>query len=144
MLATDGRCKVFDTKANGYVRGEGAVMLLLKPLSKAIEDQDPIHAVIKGSAINHGGLAGGLTVPNPQKQSELLTSAWKNAGISAHDLSYIEAHGTGTSLGDPIEIQGIQTANKQLEPSRQANACAIGSVKSNLGHLESAAGIALD
>jgi acyl transferase domain-containing protein/aryl carrier-like protein/SAM-dependent methyltransferase len=141
MLAADGKCKVFDAKANGYVRSEGAVMLLLKPLSSALAAGDRIHAVIKGSAVNHGGLAGGLTVPNPRKQSELLTAAWNNAGISARDLSYLEAHGTGTSLGDPIEIQGISTAITQLESNTPAQPCAVGSVKSNLGHLESAAGI---
>lgn len=139
MLAADGRCKTFDATANGYVRSEGAVMMLLKPLKQAVEDRDRIHAVIKGSATNHGGLAGGLTVPNPQKQSELLRAAWKDAGIAARDLTYIEAHGTGTSLGDPIEIQGIQTAYGDESAAR---ACAIGSVKSNLGHLEPAAGIA--
>ena len=141
MLAPDGRCKPFDASANGYVRSEGAVMLLLKPLAGALADGDRIHAVIKGSAINHGGLAGGLTVPNPQKQSELLQAAWKNAGIAASDLSYIEAHGTGTSLGDPIEVQGIQVAFGR-EHAGAAKSCAIGSVKSNLGHLESAAGLA--
>ncbi|NVO09902.1 MAG: SDR family NAD(P)-dependent oxidoreductase [Bacteroidales bacterium] len=141
MLAPDGRCKVFDAKANGYVRSEGAAILLLKPLRKAIEDQNQIHAVIKGSSINHGGLAAGLTVPNPKKQSELLIAAWKNAGISVKDITYIEAHGTGTSLGDPIEMQGIQNAYSQLVPNQQDKTCGIGSIKSNLGHLESAAGI---
>ena len=87
MLSADGRCKVFDASANGYVRSEGAVVLLLKPLSVAIADHDPIHAVIKGSAINHGGLAGGLTVPNPRKQSELLQAAWRNAGVAAGSSS---------------------------------------------------------
>ncbi|MBZ5509455.1 MAG: SDR family NAD(P)-dependent oxidoreductase, partial [Acidobacteriia bacterium] len=142
MLAPDGRCKVFDAKADGYVRSEGAVMLLLKPLSVAVAERDQIHAVIKGSAINHGGLAAGLTVPNPQKQSDLLIAAWQDAGIAAHDLTYIEAHGTGTSLGDPIEIQGIQAAYMHLAEKQLAKPCAIGSVKSNLGHLEPAAGIA--
>ncbi|UII31931.1 SDR family NAD(P)-dependent oxidoreductase [Fulvivirga ulvae] len=141
MLSPDSKCKVFDASANGYVRSEGAVMLMLKPLRKAIEDKDQIRAVIKGSAVNHGGLGGGLTVPNPQKQSELYTAAWKNAGISPQKLSYIEAHGTGTSLGDPIEIQGIKTAYSKLVPVEEAKACSIGSVKSNVGHLESAAGI---
>ncbi len=141
MLAADARCKVFDAKANGYVRSEGAAVILIKPLRKAIEDQNQIHAVIKGSSINHGGLAAGLTVPNPQKQSELLVAAWKNAGISAQNITYIEAHGTGTSLGDPIEIQGIQTAYSRFEQTKQDKICGIGSVKSNLGHLESAAGI---
>ena len=137
MLSPDGRCRTFDAAASGYVRAEGAVMLLLKPLSRAIADGDPIHAVLKGSAVNHGGLAAGLTVPNPQKQSELLLAAWKDAGIAPQELSYIEAHGTGTSLGDPIEIEGIQTAY-----GHSSGACAIGSLKSNLGHLEPAAGIA--
>ncbi|MGC2744995.1 MAG: SDR family NAD(P)-dependent oxidoreductase, partial [Candidatus Angelobacter sp.] len=141
MLARDGRCKVFDAKADGYVRSEGAVMLLLKPLSAAVIEGDQIHAVIKGSAINHGGLAAGLTVPNPQKQKDLLVAAWKDAGIAAHDLTHIEAHGTGTSLGDPIEIQGIQAAYTQLAEKGLDKPCAIASVKSNLGHLESAAGI---
>src|SRR5215469_14545423 len=141
MLARDGRCKVFDAKADGYVRSEGAVMLVLKPLSMAVTESDQIYAVIKGSAINHGGLAAGLTVPNPQKQSDLLTAAWQDAAIAAHDLTYIEAHGTGTSLGDPIEIQGIQAAYMHLAEKQHAKPCAIGSVKSNLGHLEPAAGI---
>src|ERR1035438_8639572 len=101
-------------------------MLLLKPLHQAIADGDRVHAVIKGSAINHGGLAAGLTVPNPQKQSELLQAAWKNAGIAARNISYIEAHGTGTALGDPIEIQGIQTAYKELSSAPEAKTCAIG------------------
>jgi len=141
MLAPDGRCKVFDARADGYVRSEGAVVLLLKPLRAAIADRNRIHAVIRGSAINHGGLAGGLTVPNPQKQKELLVAAWNVAGIVAQDLTYIEAHGTGTSLGDPIEIQGIQAAYEELASGNPSRPCAIGSVKSNLGHLESAAGI---
>lgn len=141
MLARDGRCKVFDARANGYVRAEGGVMLLLKPLSEAIRAQDNIHAVIRGSAVNHGGLSGGLTVPDPKKQSKLLVAAWNSAGISPRELSYIEAHGTGTSLGDPIEVQGIQTAYSNLAGASVDKTCAIGSIKSNLGHLESAAGI---
>ncbi|MGD0831533.1 MAG: beta-ketoacyl synthase N-terminal-like domain-containing protein, partial [Terracidiphilus sp.] len=142
MLAPDGRCKVFDARANGYVRSEGAVLLLLKPLTTALADRDRIHAVIRGSATNHGGLAGGLTVPNPQKQSELLQAAWKDAGIVPEELTYIEAHGTGTSLGDPIEIQGIQTAYALALSGRRPEVCGIGSIKSNLGHLEPASGVA--
>ena len=141
MLSPDGLCKVFDAGANGYVRSEGAVMMMLKPLERALEDKDQIHAVLKGSASNHGGLAGGLTVPNPKKQSELLTRAWKNAGISAQELDYLEAHGTGTSLGDPIEIQGMQSAFNQAGQTVSEGSCGVGSVKSNLGHLESAAGL---
>ncbi len=142
MLSPDGRCKSFDARADGYVRSEGAVVLLLKPLANALAQGDRVHAVIKGSAINHGGLAGGLTVPNPRKQSDLLMAAWKNAGVAPHKLSYIEAHGTGTSLGDPIEIQGIQTAYERQRGVQEDMRCAIGSVKSNLGHLEAAAGLA--
>src|SRR5262249_46810570 len=141
MLAPDGLCKVFDAAADGYVRSEGGVLLLLKPLESAIADGNQIHAVIKGSAMNHGGLARGLPVPNPQKQSELLQAAWKNAGIAPQDLTYIEAHGTGTPLGDPIEIQGMRMAYGRPDPMAQTKTCGIGSVKSNLGHLESAAGI---
>lgn len=141
MLSHDARCKVFDASASGYVRAEGGVVLLLKPLARAEVDGDQIHAVLKGSAINHGGLAAGLTVPNPLKQSELLRDAWRDAGVSFHDLGYIEAHGTGTSLGDPIEVQGILSAFSSDQTGEYKNACGIGSVKSNLGHLESAAGI---
>ncbi|EDP94607.1 polyketide synthase of type I [Kordia algicida OT-1] len=141
MLSPEAKCKVFDSKANGYVRGEGTVVMLLKPLKKAIEDKNQIHGVIKGSAINHGGLAAGLTVPNPKKQSELLVNAWKNANISTSDLSYIEAHGTGTSLGDPIEVQGIKNALTTHSDSKTLEKCTIGSIKSNVGHLESAAGM---
>ncbi|MCP5003586.1 MAG: GNAT family N-acetyltransferase, partial [Planctomycetes bacterium] len=142
MLAPDGRCKAFDASANGYVRSEGAVMIVLKPARKAIEERDFIYGVIKGSAINHGGLSGGLTVPNPQKQAELLIAAWKNAGIKPEDLSYLEAHGTGTSLGDPIELQGIEQAFTDFSLHNRTSFCGIGSLKSNLGHLEATAGIA--
>ena len=142
MLAHDGKCKVFDAKANGYVRAEGAVMLLLKPLNAAVASGDQIHAVIKGTAINHGGLSGGLTVPNPHKQSELLQTAWKDAEVHAEDMTYIEAHGTGTPLGDPIEIEALQTAYSAAGPVPDGKRCGIGSIKSNLGHLEPAAGLA--
>jgi 3-oxoacyl-(acyl-carrier-protein) synthase/acyl carrier protein len=144
MLATDGKCKSFDVSANGYVRSEGAVMLLLKPLGQAVADQDQIHAILKGSAINHGGLSGGLTVPSPQNQAQLLIKAWQNAKIDPHELTYLEAHGTGTSLGDPIEIQGMKEAFALSNKNRPypENSCGVGSLKSNLGHLEAAAGIA--
>ncbi len=135
MLAEDGQCKTFDKNANGYVRGEGAGAILLKPLSKAIEDRDHIYAVIKGTAENHGGHANSLTAPNPNAQAELIINAWKNAGGLP---SYIEAHGTGTSLGDPIEINAIKKAFDNLGMPEK---CVIGSVKTNIGHLETAAGI---
>ncbi len=142
MLAPDGKCKVFDDSANGYVRSEGAAMLLLKPLRDAIADGNHIHAIIKGSAVNHGGQAAGLTVPNPQRQATLLVSAWRNARIDPSRISYLEAHGTGTSLGDPIEIEGMRAAFGGSLPAATGASCGIGSVKSNIGHLESAAGLA--
>lgn len=143
MLAHDGKCKTFDDRANGYVRSEGAVMFLLKQLSQAEADGDLIYAVIKGSASNHGGQSAGLTVPNPQQQAALLTNAWKASGVSPNTISFIEAHGTGTALGDPIEIQGIQQAFSEWSETPQvAISCGLGSLKTNLGHLEAAAGIA--
>ncbi|MBW8688280.1 SDR family NAD(P)-dependent oxidoreductase [Chitinophaga rhizophila] len=140
MLSKDALCKTFDQEANGYVRGEGAALLLLKPLTAAQQDNDPIYAVIKGTATNHGGLASGYTVPNPARQAELLTKAYQNAGVSAATLSYIEAHGTGTSLGDPVEVAGLKKAFSGYELSGAV--CGLGSVKTNIGHLEAAAGIA--
>ena len=145
MLARDGKCKTFDRKADGYVRSEGAVMLLLKPMAKAVADQDRIYAVIKGTASNHSGQAGGLTVPNPEKQTKLLLDAWHTADVTSDTISYFEAHGTGTSLGDPVEIQGLKDAFFQaLSPSAnlRAGACGLGSIKTNIGHLEAGAGIA--
>lgn len=142
MLSSDGRCKVFDDSANGYVRSEGVVTLLLKPLGEAIADGNRVHAVIRGSAVNHGGQAAGLTVPNPQRQAALLTSAWHDARVSPRDITYLEAHGTGTSLGDPIEIEGMQSAFAAALPVSSSARCGVGSIKSNIGHLESAAGLA--
>ncbi|PSL48183.1 acyl transferase domain-containing protein [Chitinophaga niastensis] len=140
MLAEDGRCKTFDNAANGYVRAEGAVLLLLKPLEKALLDQDHVYAVIKGSAVNHGGLAGGVTVPNPARQAALMTAAFRDADVLPETISYIETHGTGTPLGDPIEITGLKDAfgNKNIRPVAW---CGLGAVKTNLGHLEAASGI---
>lgn len=145
MLSPDGVCKTFDEKANGYVRSEGAVVLLLKPLRAALSDRDRIYGVIKGSACNHGGRASGLTVPNPELQGQLLQGAWNSAEIDPRALGYLEAHGTGTSLGDPIEVQGIKQAFAEYaeqDADKTAMNCGLGSVKSNLGHLEAAAGIA--
>ncbi|MCR6641593.1 MAG: SDR family NAD(P)-dependent oxidoreductase [Sporocytophaga sp.] len=140
FAATDGRCRSFGEGGSGYVPGEGVGTVLLKPLSKAIQDKDFIHAVIKGSAINHGGKVSGFTVPNSNAQASVVKSAFSNAGIKPSDISYIEAHGTGTSLGDPIEINGLTRA--YADNSFNPESCPIGSVKSNIGHLESAAGIA--
>ncbi|MCB0208345.1 MAG: acyltransferase domain-containing protein [Anaerolineae bacterium] len=139
-LSPDGRCKTFDAKANGYVRGEGAGMVVLKRLSDAIKDKDPIYAVIRGSAVNHDGRSNGLTAPNGPSQEALIRQALKNAGVTPADVSYIEAHGTGTPLGDPIEVMALGNV---LSENRSADSyCALGSVKTNIGHLEAAAGIA--
>jgi|GEM_PF-375899 len=135
----DGRCKAFDHRANGIVFGEGAGAVMLKPLARAIADGDAIYAVITGSAVNHGGQTNGLTAPNPQAQAELISRALDQAGVSAETISYVEAHGTGTSLGDPIEIAGLSKAFRRHTDRKEF--CAIGSVKTNIGHLEPAAGI---
>jgi acyl transferase domain-containing protein/enoyl-CoA hydratase/carnithine racemase len=139
-LSPTGRCHAFDKRADGYVPGEGVVAVLLKPLSKAIRDQDNIHAVIKGSAINHCGRSNNPTSPRPELQTKLLLEAWKNANINPETLSYIECHGTGTELGDPIEINAVKKAFKQF--TRKTRFCAIGSTKAHVGHLEGAAGLA--
>jgi len=142
MLSRDGRCKTLDKSADGYVRSEGAVMLVLKPLARAVEDGDPVHAVIRGGACNHGGLAGGLTVPNPDRQAELVRAAWAASGVSADSIGHVELHGTGTRLGDPIELRGLTDAFGASGQAPGQGICAISSVKSNLGHLEAAAGLA--
>lgn len=145
MLSPDGRCKTFDATADGYVRGEGAGAIVLKPLHKAITDRDHIYAVIKGVAVNHGGRAQSLTAPNPKAQAELLVNAYRQAQIPIETVSYIEAHGTGTSLGDPIEINGLKEAFMRLVQDKgqvKKDFCGLGSVKTNIGHLECASGIA--
>ena len=139
LLSKDSKCKVFDNDANGYVRSEGAAILMLKPMEAAIRDNDLIYAVIKGSASMHGGKSSGLTVPNPEEQAKLLQDAWQDANIDPSTISYIEAHGTGTKLGDAIELFGIK--NAFLEKSNYPRSCGIGSIKSNFGHLEAAGGI---
>ncbi|MEM7127273.1 MAG: amino acid adenylation domain-containing protein [Chloroflexota bacterium] len=136
----DGRCKTFDQDADGIVFGEGAGAILLKPFAAAQADGDTIYATIKGSAVNHGGRANGLTAPNPRAQAELVAAALEEANVTADSISYVEAHGTGTALGDPIEIEGLTQAFRRQTDAR--NFCAIGSVKTNIGHLEPAAGIA--
>ncbi|GAX59143.1 trans-AT type I polyketide synthase/nonribosomal peptide synthetase [Candidatus Scalindua japonica] len=147
MLSPEGKCKTFDKSADGYVRGEGGGALLLKPLKSAIDDGDHIYGVIKGSAVNHGGHASSLTAPNPDIQAALLVNAYENAGIDPETVSYIETHGTGTPLGDPLEINGLKKAFKEINKRHNRdmgnkNYCGIGSVKTNIGHLEAAAGIA--
>ena len=140
MLAPDGRCKTFDASADGYVRGEGCGVIVVKRLEDAIRDGDRIRAVIRGSAINQDGASGGLTVPNGVAQQRVITEALERAGLVAGDVGYLEAHGTGTSLGDPIEVQAAGAAlGKGRDPGQPL---LIGSVKTNIGHLEAAAGIA--
>ncbi|ASS71460.1 SDR family NAD(P)-dependent oxidoreductase [Bacillus atrophaeus] len=136
FLSSDGKCRAFGANGDGYVPGEGVGAVILKPLSKAIEDGDNIYAVIKGTAMNHGGKTNGYTVPSPQAQANVIREALNFSGVDASTISYVEAHGTGTSLGDPIEIAGL---TKALD---KTSSCAVGSVKSNIGHLEPAAGIA--
>ncbi|WP_438431722.1 SDR family NAD(P)-dependent oxidoreductase [Gorillibacterium sp. sgz500922] len=140
MESSDGRTRTFDQWSDGTGSGEGVAAILLKPLKKAIADRDNIYAVIKGSASNQDGSSAGLTAPNPAAQEEVIVKAWKDAGIDPETITYMEAHGTGTQLGDPIEIQGIANAFRRFTDKKQF--CAIGSAKSNLTHLAEAAGIA--
>ncbi|WP_139488194.1 SDR family NAD(P)-dependent oxidoreductase [Brevibacillus dissolubilis] len=147
VLSPDGKCKTFDSRANGYVRGEGVGVLLIKPLSQAIADRDHIYAVIQGTAVNHGGKANSLTAPNSDAQAALLVKAYEDAGLSPSTVSYIEAHGTGTELGDPVEIDGLKKAFNELsrqdpQAANRHGYCGLGSVKTNIGHLEPASGIA--
>ncbi|WP_432103582.1 SDR family NAD(P)-dependent oxidoreductase [Streptomyces sp. bgisy091] len=141
FASTDGRCRSFGEGGDGYVPGEGVGAVLLKPLSRAEADGDHIYAVVRGSAVNHGGRSNGYTVPTPVGQGEVIARALRNAGVRPAELDYIEAHGTGTSLGDPIEVAGLVKAFAQ-EGAPLTPDCPIGSVKSAIGHLESAAGIA--
>jgi acyl transferase domain-containing protein len=142
FASTDGRCRSFGEGGDGYVPGEGVGAVLLKPLSRALADGDQIYAVVRGSAINHGGRSNGYSVPTPVAQAEVIRRAIERSGVDPRDIGYVEAHGTGTSLGDPIEIAGLARALAAAGAPLPKQSCPIGSVKSNLGHLESAAGIA--
>ncbi|EPY93027.1 hypothetical protein K530_50205 [Streptomyces noursei CCRC 11814] len=147
MLSEDGRCKAFDSRANGYVRGEGVGVVLLKPRVAAERDDDPVHAVIKAVEVGHGGRTNSLTSPNPNAQADLVLAAHRRAGTDPATVGYLEAHGTGTALGDPIEIAGLKDAFVALHrdagtPVPDRPTCLVGSVKTNIGHLEGAAGIA--
>jgi malonyl CoA-acyl carrier protein transacylase len=137
--SADGKTRTFDDDSNGTGVGEGSGAVLLKPLDKALEDRDHIYAVIKGSAVNQDGQSLGITAPKAEAQTRVIVKAWKNANIDPETISYIEAHGTGTRLGDPIEIQAITNAFRQFTNKKQF--CAVGSVKTNIGHLFEAAGI---
>lgn len=139
ILSKDGHCRVFDKDATGTIFSDGAGMLLLKPLNKAIEDKDYIYAVIRGTASNNDGRRkAGYTAPSIDGQAEVIRQALDNARIDASTISYVEAHGTGTHLGDPIEVEGL----KEVYPKGEVPYCALGSLKSNFGHMDAAAGVA--
>ena len=140
MLAGDGRCKTFDAEADGYVRGEGCGMVVLKRLPDAQADGNRIWGVIRGSAVNQDGASAGLTVPNGKAQERVIRDALERAGLDPSEVDYLEAHGTGTELGDPIEVRAAAAVYGQDRETEHP--LLIGSVKTNIGHLESAAGIA--
>jgi acyl transferase domain-containing protein/acyl-CoA synthetase (AMP-forming)/AMP-acid ligase II/acyl carrier protein len=142
MMAADGRCKTFDASADGYVRSEGCGMIVLKRFSDSLRDKDRILAIIRGSAVNQDGRSNGLTAPNGPAQKAVICQALDAARVLPNEISYIEAHGTGTPLGDPIEVNAIKRVLIQQGLPSQRQPCWIGSVKSNIGHLEAAAGIA--
>ena len=140
MLSTVGLCRTFDDAADGFVRGDGAGVVILKRLSEAVADNHPILGVILGSAVNHDGASGGLTVPNGHAQEEVIRKALRNANVSPSAVSYVEAHGTGTRLGDPIELKALQAVYGRHHEHQTP--LWVGSIKTNLGHTEAAAGIA--
>ncbi|MFJ9845850.1 type I polyketide synthase [Kitasatospora sp. NPDC101155] len=137
-LSADGRCKTFDAAADGYVRGEGVIAVVLKRLSDALADRDRVYAVIRGSAVNQDGRTNGLTAPSGRAQRDCITAALRNSGVTPSQVGLVEAHGTGTSLGDPIEVEAIA----EVYGSVDGPDCHLGSLKTNMGHLEAAAGIA--
>jgi thioester reductase-like protein len=139
LLSPEGRCKSFDAQANGYVRSEGAGIVLLKPLANALADGDQIYAVIHGSAVNSDGRSNGMAAPNLRAQIDCVRKAFKSSGIVPGRTQYVEAHGTGTRQGDPIELRALGTVLSEGRPEHQP--CRVGSVKSNLGHSETAAGV---
>ncbi len=140
MMAADGRCKAFDARADGFVRSEGVGLVVIKRLSDALADNDPILALIRGSAVNQDGATNGITAPNALSQMDVVRAALQNAGVRPEEISFVETHGTGTILGDPIEIEALTATIGQPRPNGPA--CVLGSTKTNIGHLEGAAGIA--
>ncbi|MEO8519744.1 MAG: type I polyketide synthase [Acidobacteriota bacterium] len=140
VMSPDGRCKAFDAGANGYVRSEGAGIVVLKPLSRALADHDPIYAVVRGTAVGQDGRTNGLMAPSREAQEDVVRRAYQRAGILPGRADYVEAHGTGTLLGDPIEAAALGAV--MAEGRAPGAPCAIGSVKTNIGHTEAAAGIA--
>jgi acyl transferase domain-containing protein/NADP-dependent 3-hydroxy acid dehydrogenase YdfG len=140
MLSPDGRCKTFDAAADGFARGEGCGIVVLKRLSDALADGDRVLALIRGSAVNQDGASSGLTAPNGPAQEAVIRRALADGALQPHEVGYVEAHGTGTSLGDPVEVQALAAALGAGRPADRP--LLLGSVKTNLGHLESAAGIA--
>nr|WP_288974223.1 type I polyketide synthase [uncultured Blautia sp.] len=138
--SSDGNTRAFDNKSDGAGIGEGAIAIMLKPLVAAQKDRDHIYAVIKGSAVNQDGKSMGITAPNPESQMKVIKKCWKDAEIKPQDISYIETHGTGTVLGDPIEINSIKKAFESYGTNLQS--CGIGAVKSNIGHLYECSGLA--
>jgi acyl transferase domain-containing protein len=141
MLSPDARCKFGDAQANGYVRSEGVGVILLKPLSQALADKDPIYALVRGSAVNNDGRSSELLVaPSPKTQIQMLREAYRSAGVMPGQVSYVEAHGTGTRVGDPVELQALGAVLAEGRPAGRP--CLVGSVKTNIGHAEAASGIA--
>jgi acyl transferase domain-containing protein/NADPH:quinone reductase-like Zn-dependent oxidoreductase/aryl carrier-like protein len=140
MLSPTGRCRAFDAAADGFVRSEGAGMVLLKPLHQAIADRDRVYAVIRGSAVNQDGRTPGMTVPSQSAQESLVAAACQSAGVAPRQIDYVEAHGTGTLVGDPIEARALGQVLSEGRPANQP--CILGSVKTNIGHLEAGAGVA--
>ncbi len=137
MLARDGRCKTFDARADGYVRSEGCALVVLKRLSDALRDRNRIYALIRGSAVNHCGRTNGLTAPNGGAQARVVRQALDNSGLRPDDIDYVETHGTGTLLGDVVEIDALWSVHRE----GRTTPCVIGSLKTNIGHMEAAAGV---
>ncbi len=140
FFSPDGRSYSFDHRAAGYARGEGVASMVLKPLEDALRDGDPIRAVIRESAVNQDGRTAGITLPSREAQESLIRRAYANAGLDPRETNYIEAHGTGTRAGDPIEAGALAAVLGKVRPA--GDALYLGSIKTNIGHLEGASGLA--